>query len=124
MASVDAIGSGPYPHEQGITLRACLRLHVGSNEGRGCVASWFYLHGPSIGIEFADQAIAVFLRGRCQMRDERLDEIPLGLLERWRAAEVGGVRLNQRGIEVVLADQEAEAVPQSRLTIFRAIWRV
>src|SRR5258708_1733145 len=104
MVSADAIGSEPYPREQEIILQACFRLRVGSHKDQGYVASWFYLHGLSIGIEFAHQAIPVFLRGRCQMGDKGLNQLPTSFFKGGCAAEVGRVRLDQRGIEVVLAD--------------------
>src|SRR5260370_21834472 len=121
MAAADGIGNEAYPREQEIILQACFRPRADSNAGPESAASWFHLHGLSIGIELAEQSIAVFLRGDCEMRDERLKLYSVGLFERWRAAEVGRVRLNQRRVEVVLADQEAEPVSQPGLTIVRAI---
>src|SRR5260370_377231 len=56
------------------------------------------------------------------MRDKRLDQLSTGFFKGWCAAEVGRVCLDQCGIKVVLADQEAEAIPEPRLTIVRAIW--
>src|SRR5258708_234327 len=104
MVSADAIGSEPYPREREVILQACFRLHVGSNEDRGYVASLLYLHGLRKGIEFADQAIPVFLRGCCQMRDKGLNQLPTSFFKGGCAAKIGRVRLDQRGIEVVLAD--------------------
>src|SRR5713226_4994180 len=55
------------------------------------------------------------------MDDERLDQIPASLFERLSATEISGIGLNESGIEVVLADQEAEAISEPRLAIVRAI---
>jgi len=46
------------------------------------------------------------------MRDKRLDQLSAGFLQGWRAAEVSRIRLNQCRIEVVLADENAQPVPQ------------
>src|SRR5260370_3183471 len=100
MVSVDAIGSEPYPREQEIILQACFRPHVDSNEDPEFDVSWLYLHGPNVEIDFAEQAVAVFLRGNCEMRDERLDHLPLGLLERWRPADARRLRLAHPALEL------------------------
>ncbi len=55
------------------------------------------------------------------MRDEGLDQIAAGPAEGFRAAEVCGVSLNESRIEVVLADQQAELIPQPGLTIRRTV---
>src|SRR5258708_18200811 len=103
-ASGDAIGSEPYPREQEIILQACFGPRAESNAGPESAASWFHLHGLSIGIEFADQAISVCPCARREVRNKRLNRLASGVFEGRCAAEVGRVRLDQRGIEVVLAD--------------------
>ena len=55
------------------------------------------------------------------MGDEGFDQIPGRFFEGLRAAEVGGIGLNKRGVEIVLADQEAELVTQAWLSIIRPI---
>jgi hypothetical protein len=40
-----------------------------------------------------------------------LDQISVRFLQGWRAAEIGGVCLDQGGIEIVLADQQTELIP-------------
>ncbi len=51
------------------------------------------------------------------MGDEGFDQITTGFLESFGAAEVGGVGLHECGVEVVLPNQKAELVPQSRLAV-------
>ena len=51
------------------------------------------------------------------MGDEGFDQITTGFFEGFGAAEVGGVGLHECGIEVVLADQKAELIAQSRLAV-------
>ncbi len=61
--------------------------------------------------------VSIFLRSRCEVGDEGFDQITTGFLERFGAAEVGGVGLHESGIEVVLPDQKAELIPQSGVTV-------
>ena len=87
------------------------------NGGPEYVASWLHLRRLRKGIELADQAITVFF-GRCsQMGDEGFDQIAAGLLKCFGTAEVGGVGLHEVRIEVVLADQKAELIAETRLAI-------
>src|SRR6266581_5019384 len=55
------------------------------------------------------------------MGNKRLDQLSAGLFESWGAAEVRGVRFDQHGIEVVLADEHAQPVSQLRLTVIRPV---
>src|ERR1700730_5933655 len=55
------------------------------------------------------------------MGDKGLDQVPTGSFESFRTAEIRGVRFNKSWIEVVLADHEAQPVPQPRLTVVRTI---
>ncbi len=77
--------------------------------------------GLRIGIEFADQAVAVFFRRGREVGDEGFDQIPAGVFEGFGAAEVGGISLDESRIEVVLADQKAELVAEPWLAIIRAV---
>ena len=47
-----------------------------------------------------------------EVRNERLDQIAARVLDGFGAAEMGGIFLNEGRIEVVLADQEAELIPE------------
>jgi hypothetical protein len=55
------------------------------------------------------------------MGDEGFDQIPTGFLESFGAAEVCGISLHECGIEVELANQKAELVPETGLAVARAI---
>jgi hypothetical protein len=55
------------------------------------------------------------------MRDEGFDQLAAGSAEGLRPAKVSGVRLDESRIEVMLADQQAELIPQARLTVARAV---
>ena len=63
-----------------------------------------------IAVELAEQSVAVFLGPVGQVGDEGFDLFAGGLTEGFGAAEVYSVRLHEIGIELVLADQLAEAV--------------
>src|ERR1039458_2209930 len=65
---------------------------------------------PRVAVELAEQGIAVLLGPVGQLLDEVLNLFAGGLSERLRAAEVDRVGLYQFGIELVLADELAEAV--------------
>ncbi len=49
------------------------------------------------------------------MRNEGFDQISAGILDRFGTAEMGSVSFDQIGIEVVLADQEAELIAEPRM---------
>jgi hypothetical protein len=55
------------------------------------------------------------------MSDEGLDPIAAGPAEGLGSAKARGVRFDESWIEVVLSDQQAELIPQSGLTVVRAI---
>ena len=117
MASAGAIGNERFPPEQEITLQSYFRLHVGSDEGQGFVASFLHLHRLRVRIEFAHEAVSVLFRGCRYVGNKGLDEVPAGSAQRFRAAKVCGVCLDKSRIEVVLADQKAQFVPQPGMTI-------
>src|SRR5215468_5975516 len=74
-----------------------------------------------IGIECTNQAVSVFLRCGLQMKNKGLDAFAAGLAEGLRAQVIGRVGLHQSGIEVVPADEKAKLVPESRLSMIRAV---
>jgi hypothetical protein len=80
-----------------------------------------HLHGLRVRIELAHEAVSVLLGRRRYVSDKGLDEVSAGAAQRFRPAEVCGICLNKRRIEVVLADQKAKSVPQPRLTVVCAI---
>jgi hypothetical protein len=51
------------------------------------------------------------------MGDEGFDPIPAGLADFLGAAEISGIALDQGGIELMLADQEAESIAEARLAV-------
>jgi hypothetical protein len=58
----------------------------------------------------AEQCVPVFLGSVGQVRDEAFYLLEGGFAESLGAAEIDGVGLDQVGIELMLADQLAEAV--------------
>jgi hypothetical protein len=45
------------------------------------------------------------------VRNKGLDQIAIRFFQGWRAAEIGGIGLNESGIKIVLADQQTELIP-------------
>ena len=87
---------------------------------RGQLAKWGWDHlryRLRVGIEPADQHVPVFFCACCKVRNKGLNQIPIRFFQGWRAAEIGGVGFNESGIEIVLADQETELIPQTGLAI-------
>ena len=64
-----------------------------------------------VGIESADQHVPVLFCACGYVRDKGLDQISIGFLQGWSTAEIGGVCLNERGIEIVPANQQTELIP-------------
>jgi hypothetical protein len=79
------------------------------------------LLGFGITVEVAEQAFSVFVSPICKVADERFNLISGGVAERGYSAVISGVGFHETGVESVLADQEAEAVAQTRLTIVMTI---
>ena len=69
----------------------------------------------------AEQTVAILGGSLCQVVDEGLDRFAAGVTEGWSAAVVGGIGLHEGGIELVLADQQAETIAQARLTVVMAV---
>jgi len=66
-----------------------------------------------ITVELAEQRVAVFLCPLGEVLDEILDLFARGFPKRFHRAEVGRVGFDQIGIELMLADDLAEAIPDS-----------
>jgi hypothetical protein len=45
------------------------------------------------------------------VRNKGLDQISIRFLQGWRAAEIGGVCLDENGIEIVPTDEQTELIP-------------
>jgi hypothetical protein len=67
-----------------------------------------------VAVELAEQSIAVLLGPVGELLDEVLNLFSGGITERLRAAEVDGVGLHEFGVELVLADDLAQAVANFR----------
>jgi hypothetical protein len=82
-----------------------------------------------VAVELAEQSIPILLGQIGQLLNKVLNLFPAGLSERLRAAEVDGIGLHQFGIELVLADDLAEAVAHLRTgavavsIAVRILWR-
>jgi hypothetical protein len=63
-----------------------------------------------IAVELANQGVFVFGGPVRDMVDEVLDLLPAGLFQGLHPAVIDGVGLDQDGIELMLADELAEAV--------------
>jgi hypothetical protein len=68
-------------------------------------------------IQLANEGVTIFLRRGCELSDEGFDQIAAGSFESFSAAEIRSVCLHERWIEVVLTNQKAKSVTQSRLAI-------
>jgi len=74
----------------------------------------------SIRIEFADEPVSIVL-GECrELSDKGFNQVTAGLFQGLCTAETNGVCFHERWIEVVLADQQAELVAETSLTVLVA----
>ncbi|MHB8617569.1 MAG: hypothetical protein ACYC93_16050 [Candidatus Acidiferrales bacterium] len=71
--------------------------------------------------EFREKSIAILKGPFGEVVDERLDHIAAGGSQLFGSAELGGIAFHEIGIELVLADQQAEAIAKPRLAIVRAV---
>lgn len=74
-----------------------------------------------IAVEFGKKASVVFAGPFSEVIDEGFDHIPAGASQLFGSAELSGIALHEMGIELVLADQEAQAIAQPRLGTVRTI---
>ena len=64
----------------------------------------------SVGIEFADEPVSIFL-GECrELSDKGFNQVTAGFFQGLCTAEIGGVSFHEVGIEIVLADQQAKLI--------------
>ena len=70
----------------------------------------------------ADQSVAIFGGAQGQIVDEGFDLISAGISQGGGAAVVCGIGLHEASIELVLADQKAEAVAEARLSVLVALF--
>jgi len=69
----------------------------------------------------ANQPITIFRGTLGKVVDEGLDLVPVGISQSGSFAEVGGVGLHEAGFQMVLTDQQAEAIAEPRLAVLVAI---
>jgi hypothetical protein len=74
-----------------------------------------------IAIELADQSVAIFGGAFGQIVDEGFDLLSAGITQGGGSAVVGGIGLDEGSVEVVLADQQTEAVTEARLAVMMAV---
>ena len=55
------------------------------------------------------------------MRNEGLDQLTAGRAKSLGATEVRGIALDKHGIELMLANQEAQSVAKARLAVARPV---
>ncbi len=98
-------------HEPETHHRSRFRNLGVESASRGSDASLLNLrYRLRVGIEPADQHVPVFFCACCKVRNKGLDQISIRFLQGWGTAEIGGVRLDESGVEIVLADQETELI--------------
>src|ERR1700687_1681759 len=117
MVFVDATDTTHAPHAPETHHRNWFRNLDVLNASRESDLSWLSLHWLCVGIELANQHVPVFLCACGQVRNKGLDQISIRFLQGWSTAEIGGVCLNESGIEIVLADQQTKLIPQTGLAI-------
>src|SRR5260370_33391046 len=110
MVFVEAADTTLFPHEPETRRRNWFRNRGVENASRESDVSWLSLHRLCIGIESANQHVPVLFCTCGQVRDEGLNQISIRFFQGGRAAEIGGVCLNEGGIEIVLADQQTELI--------------
>ena len=108
---MDAADTTLFPLERETRHRDCFRNLGVLNASRESDVSCLNLHRLRIGIQSADQHVPVLFCACGYVRDKGLDQISIGFLQGWSTAEIGGVCLNERGIEIVLANEQTELIP-------------
>src|ERR1700730_8696806 len=107
----DATGTILCPHEPETIHPNRLRNLGALNPGRESDVSLLALrYRLRIGIKSADQHVPVFFCACREVRNKGLHQIAIRFFQGWRATEIGGVCLNESGIEIVLADQQTELI--------------
>ena len=72
-------------------------------------------------MRWQSRAIAVLGSPFGQVVDEGFDLISAGIAKVASAAVIGGIGFHEVGIELMLADQQAETITQARLTVVMAV---
>jgi hypothetical protein len=74
-----------------------------------------------ITVQFAKEPFAIFGSPISEIIDEGLDEVSTGVPKYFGPAEIRRIAFYKRGIELVFADQQAEAVTEARLAVLVAV---
>jgi hypothetical protein len=69
----------------------------------------------------ADQPVAIFGGALSQIVDEGFDLLSAGISQGRGATVVGCIGLDEASIQLMLADQEAEAIAETRLAVLVAV---
>ena len=85
------------------------------------VASRFCLRRLGVRVKLARKGVSVFIRQGRKLGDEGLHPIAARIFESCGATEICGVCLYKRWIEIVLTNQQAQLVTQSRLAVAGAV---
>src|ERR1017187_3709511 len=121
MVSVDASDRRFARHEPKKDLRGRIRWRPRLDAGQEYDASLRYLLHLRITVQFADEPVAIFRRPLSQIVDECLDQITAGTSQCFGPAEISGITLYERGIQLIFADQQAEAIAEARLVVVISI---
>src|SRR3984893_11267114 len=109
MAARDASGRRPDRREPGKRPPRCSECWDCRHANLGYGVSWGHLLRFGIAVELADQPVAIFGGALGQIVDEGFDLISAGIPQGGRSAVVGCIGLHEASIELMLANQQAEA---------------
>src|ERR1019366_4422479 len=98
-------------------LPECHHFRAVHDVNLGYGVSWCDLLRFGITIELTNQTRTVFGGALGQIVDEAFDLIPAGLPEGGSSAVIGRIGLHKTSIELVLTNQQAEAVAEARLAV-------
>src|SRR5579872_4928896 len=91
------------------------------DEARGCTASLAGLLHLGKTIEFSDKTIPILDSTFGEVVDEGFDHIAAGRSQFFGSTELSGIAFHEIGVELVLADQQAETIAKPRLAIARTV---
>ena len=74
-----------------------------------------------IAVQMTEETLAILNGPFGQMVDEGLDRFPAGVAQRRGAAVVSGINFYEASVEPMLADQKAETITQTGLTVLVAV---
>jgi hypothetical protein len=92
--------------------------------GPGCGVSRGTFVRAEIAVELAEQAIAIFFGPIGQVGDEVFNLLSSGFAQDFHATEIGRIRLDQRGVELILANQLTETIADCAATVTVPVCRL